>query len=227
MRNRSKINSDGSITRRAEISHEVLTYGQGTKSLKQQYEENKGGYARALQSGKVSEKNGKKIVTDPNTGLEYEYKGVPEKTSELTKQGLAKIDNQIDGDQMAQRRKNKTGFATSNNVPNVIKNLMGIDKQVAAPPKSGKEPEFSFESDEEKSKFFKRISPSYSQEEKEKYWEDEKKRRREQSATSSNIRAFGSAVGSAIASPFVGFSERYKKSREQEQRERGLKKINN
>jgi hypothetical protein len=74
------------------------------KSLAERYAENKGGYARALQSGKVVEKNGKKVVTDPDTGLEYEYKGNPEKTSESTKQGLSKINNQIDGDNSAKRR---------------------------------------------------------------------------------------------------------------------------
>jgi len=39
------------------------------KSLSQQYNENKGGYARALKSGKV---NAKGFLVDPNTGLEYE-----------------------------------------------------------------------------------------------------------------------------------------------------------
>jgi hypothetical protein len=39
------------------------------KSLQQKYNENKGGYANALKSGKV---NAKGFLVDPNTGLEYE-----------------------------------------------------------------------------------------------------------------------------------------------------------
>lgn len=55
------------------------------KSLKSQYEENKGGYARALKSGK---KDAQGNLVDPNTGLAYKKLPSKRKTSEKEVEGL-------------------------------------------------------------------------------------------------------------------------------------------
>lgn len=100
MSRRTTIGSDGELSsRRTSIMSDGMM-ADGTASVKKtsladKYNSNKGGYVRALQSGKAVEKDGKKIVIDPATGLEYLYTGMPKMTSAKTRSGISQIEKQF------------------------------------------------------------------------------------------------------------------------------------